>query len=594
MNTAIRRFVRICLIVSSPLLLLLVMLFVFALSGAAGTLPNGVAAGDATPTSAVLWARGTIAGDVLFKYSTDPSFSTDLLSVTATVTETLVPVKAAITELTPDTTYFYQVTDAANASADGQFHTAAVTGTRTGLRFGVSGDWEGELAPYVSISNAAGRSLDFFVEHGDTIVAGTATTPDGFRLKHSEVYSTHLGLNTWAALRSSTSILATIDDNDVRDNFAGGALPSENPNFSSYSGAYINETQLYSNALQAFQEYNPLRNEFYGTTGDARTANKRKLYRSNTYGNDAAVFLLDTRSFRDDQLDVPTNAFEALQFLSDSFNLTNRTMLGAQQLADLKAGLLQAQADGVTWKFILATSPIQNLGLIKAEDRFEGYAAERTNLLKFIKDKGIENVVFIAGSLHGTIVNNLKYQESYPGVQTPTGAFEVIVGPVAIDPPSGPFGPATMLVAASTDPPIVSAAELDYYNDIKRTREEKDLFIEELLNRIISPPYSLVSYDPIGLEGSEIDATLLQGRYVATHTYGWTEFEIDQGSQVLTVTTYGIDYYTAAELETSPTDIINRMPAIVSQFVVTPTGNYVSNPPDPAARLAYLPMVLKD
>jgi alkaline phosphatase D len=591
MNTAIRRSVRICFIVSSPLLLLLVMLFVFARTGAAGTLPNGVAAGDTTQTSAVLWVRGTTTGDVLFKCSTDPSFSTDVLSRTATITETLVPVTVEITKLTPATTYFYQVADAANMSTDGQFRTAAVTGTHTGLRFGVSGDWEAGLAPYVSISNAADRNLDVFVEHGDTIGAGTAATPDEFRLKYSEVYSTHLGLNTWADLRSSTSILATIDDNNVRDNFAGGAPPSKNPDFSSYSGTYINETQLYSNALQAFQEYNPLRNEFYGTTGDDRTANKRKLYRSNTYGSDAAVFLLDTRSFRDRQLDVPTNALEALQFLNDSFNLSNRTMIGAQQLTDLKADLLQAQADGVTWKFILATSPIQNLGLIKAEDRFEGYAAERSNLLKFIKDSGIENVVFIAGSLHGTIVNNLKYQESYLGVQTPTGAFEVIVGPVAIGPPFGPLGPATIPVAASTNPPVVTPEELDYYNDINRTREEKDQFVEEVLNRIISPPYSLVSYDPIGLEGSGIDATLLQGRYVAAHTYGWTEFEIDQGTQVLTVT---IDYYTAAELETNPTDIINRTPAIVSQFVVTPTGNYVSNPPDPATRLAYLPAEFKD
>jgi 3-phytase/alkaline phosphatase D len=566
------------------------MLSVFALSGAAGTLPNGVAAGDTTQTSAVLWARGTTTGNALFKYSTDPSFSTDLLSVTAAITKTLVPVKVAITDLTPDTTYFYQVTDATNASADGQFHTAAVTGTRTGLRFGVSGDWEGELAPYVSISNAAERNLDFFVEHGDTIVAGTATTPDGFRLKHSEVYSTHHGLNTWAALRSSTSILATIDDNDVRDNFAGGALPSENPNFSSYSGAYINETQLYNNALQAFQEYNPLRNEFYGTTGDARTANKRKLYRSNIYGSDAAIFLLDTRSFRDKQLDAPTNQAEALTFLISSLNVTTRTMLGVQQLTDLKTDLQQAQTDGLTWKFIFTPSPIQNLGLFKAEDRFEGYAAERTDLLQFINQNEIDNVVFIAASLHGTIVNNLKYQEVPFGTQYSTGTFEVIVGPVAIDPPAGPFGP--VAVDYAVDYGLITSEQRDAYKGL--SREQQDEFVRQLLDDNLITPFPL-NYDPIGLEPeSGIDAELIQGDYLATHTYGWTEFEIDQGTQVLTVTTYGIDYYTAAELETSPTDIINRTPAIVSQFIVTPTGSYVSNPPDPATGLAYLPVVLKD
>ena len=45
-----------------------------------------------------------------------------------------------------------------------------------GLRFGVAGDWRGELAPYPAISNVAGRNLDFFVEHGDTIYARCSIT----------------------------------------------------------------------------------------------------------------------------------------------------------------------------------------------------------------------------------------------------------------------------------------------------------------------------------------------------------------------------------------------------------------------------------
>jgi len=541
----------------------------------AGTLPNGIAAGDTAQTSAVLWTRGTIVGDVLFEYSTDPAFSTSVLTATAAVTDPWQPVKVAISGLIPATTYFYRVTDAAGASAEGRFRTAAEVDTHAGLRFGVSGDWCGELAPYPSIANADEHDLDFFVEHGDTIIAGTATTLEEFRLKHNEVYSTHLGLNPWADLRASAAILATIDDNNVRDSFAGGAAPSSDPRFDQ-TGAFINETQLYGNALQAFQEYNPLRDEWYGAAGDPRTANKRRLYRFNTYGSDAAVFVLDARSFRDEPLplDDPTDPLQVLAFLTNSLTDTNRTLLGTQQLADLKADLQQAQADGITWKFVLVPVPIQNLGIFHAEDRYEGYAAERTALLRFIDQNGIDNVVFIAAALHGTIVNNLTYQESVWGPQVPTGAFEVIVGPVAIYPP---FGPAIIGVAEYYG--LITPGEVATYEALPRVG--KDEFVRQFVDGKLLIP---LGYDSIGLDGSEIEATLLQGSYVDVHTYGWTEFEINRGTQVLTVTNYGIDLYTETELAANPGDIITRTPAVVSQFVVAP---------EKWARV-YLPVVAKD
>ena len=526
----------------------------------------GIAAGDVTQTSAVLWARSTTPGDVVFKYATDPAFSSAVFTATAVVTDTLQPAKTTLTGLYPGTMYFYRITAGTNVPVAGQFRTAAPVGARTGLRFGAAGDWWGTLAPYPSIANASARQLDFFVKHGDTIVAQrpspAAESLEDYRLKHDEVYSTHLGLNTWGDLGASTSILATIDDNEVRNDFAGGADPASDPRFDD-TGAFINETQLYKNALQAFQEYNPLRDAFYGATGDPRTANKRKLYRFNTYGRDAAVFILDSRSFRDPQLPLndPTDPFQVLDFLKKSFNDTSRTLLGAQQLADLKADLKQAQAESITWKFIFTPGPIQNLGIYHAEDRYEGYAAERTDLLRFINQNGISNVVFVAAGMHGTIVNNLNYQEKpLGGPQIPTGAFEVIVGPVAVDPP---FGPAVVDLAQAWD--IITAEERAAYDAM--SRDEKDTFVGALLDEKLLAP---LGYDPVGLDGSPVRSTLLQGGYVAVHTFGWTEFEISPLGQALTVTTFGIVPYTEAELATAPADVIARTPALVSQFVVTP------------------------
>jgi 3-phytase/alkaline phosphatase D len=558
------------------------------------TLLNGIASGDVTANSAVLWTRSVILGQVTFEVSTDSDFSTIAQTVTATVTDPLQPVKVAIAGLKSGATYYYRAIDAAGATAAGQFKTATALGTLAGFQLGVSGDWRGELAPYPAISNVSDRQLDLFIEHGDTIYAdipspallnpdGTrkeqATSLDDFRTKHAEVYGTRFGKNTWADLRASTSVLATIDDHEVTDNFAGGAPISSDPRFSAAfptdnPNALINDSTLYENGLQAFQDYNPLRNDFYGNTGDPRTTNERKLYRYNTYGNDAAVFVLDARSFRDPEIPGPssiTDPNEIARVLTQSLT-EDRTLLGAVQLSDLKRDLLDAQAKGVTWKFVMIPEPIQNIFPGINTDAYEGYGKERTELLKFINDNNIDNVVFVSADVHSTFVNNLTYQEVPFGPQIPTKAFEITTGAVAFDPPTGAFL-GNLFTAGNP-------ALQGFYNslpiapDTDNIVNDKDDFVKQAINNTLLKP---LGFDPLGLNDNLpnadglIKATLLQGDYFVGHTYGWSEFDIDPDTQKLIVTTYGIPFYTEAELLANPSAIANRTPQIVSQFEVDPT-----------------------
>ena len=94
------------------------------------------------------------------------------------MTDGTIPVKVEVDGLEAGTDYYYRVTDASGNSKSGQFETAAAVGDYAGLRFGVSGDWRGELAPYPAISNADEQDLAFFVEHGDTIVAWETHLPE--------------------------------------------------------------------------------------------------------------------------------------------------------------------------------------------------------------------------------------------------------------------------------------------------------------------------------------------------------------------------------------------------------------------------------
>ncbi len=545
-----RGFLRICAAAISGTLL--------ATTAVAQTMPNGVAAGDVTERSVNLWTRTTMPGRVLFEVSTDPDFTSISNRRVARAVDALQPVRVRISRLTPGTQYYYRATDVAGTQMTGSFRTPHSLGALAGLRFGVSGDSRGDNAPYYSATNVASRDLDFVVNLGDTVYCDIespilpgvqqAVTLEEFRLKNSEIYSATDGVNALADARASTVFFATIDDHEVTNDFSGGADPLSDPRFDP-TGAYINETELYGNGLRAFQEYNPIRDEYYGDTGDARTADKRKLYRYRTFGSDAAILVLDARSFRDPGL-VAANVLDpadVIRFLVESFD-ASRTMLGRAQLDDLKADLDAAQDAGVTWKFVFVPEPIQNLGPLAASDRFEGYAAERTEILRHVHDNGITNVVFVAADIHGTLVNNLTFQDFVGFPQIATTAFEITTGPWAFD---APFGPTVVEIAFALG--LLDPATKAFYDASPVAVKEA------ILAGLVDTQISSFGYDLLGLDGSPVQATLLSGGWSATHTYGWTEFEIDATTQELLVTTYGV----------TPGDPLST-PTVQSQFVVTP------------------------
>ena len=539
----------------------------------AGSLPNGVAAGDVTGTSAVLWARSTVTGPVTFQVTSDGMS----WEQTAPAPDASLPVTVTVDNLTPGTQYRYRVTTANGDNAGGVFRTPHAADGHYGLRFGASGDWRGSLLPFVAARNVPARDLDFFVAMGDSVYADRpspavplvqAATPDEFRRKHAEVYSEAAGMNTLADLRASTALFATIDDHEVTNDFAGGAPAAADGRFAESSGL-INQTALYTNGLETFFAFNPLRAERYGGMGgDGRMDGAPKLYRYRVFGLDAALFILDARSFRDLPLARPdrNDPADVARFRAETFR-PERTMLGHAQMADLQRDLLDAQARGVTWKFIAIPEPIQHRGLMSAQDRFEGYAAERAALLRFIDEEGISNVVFVSADIHGTQVNNITYSLGPDAPQIALPVFEVTTGPLAYSSTLGPI-----IIADGRDKGYVTEEEAAAYaalpvaNDPDNVPDDRDDFAKAIVDRELVA----AGYDPLGLDGAPVDAALLAGDYVALHSYGWTEFDIDAATQVLTVTTYGVAPYVESDLETAPQDVWTREPAVVSQFRVTP------------------------
>ncbi|WP_353213151.1 alkaline phosphatase D family protein [Rhodovarius sp.] len=548
-----------------------------------------LSSGDVDQDSAVLLAKLNAAGSVTFQVSTDAAFGTLLVNQVVAVADPLVPAKLQLTNgtLAAGTTYHWRALGADGEVETARFRTPDAVTVQNGFSMGVTGDWRGELAPYPAIKNAASAGLDLFVKLGDTIYADYASpavnipqamTLADYRAKYNEVYSAQAGLDAWGNLHKTTPILVTIDDHEVINDFAGGAPASSDPRFGTTTGL-VNDTALYETGMTAFMEYNAIENRTYANTGTApRTDGEKQLYRYSQQGKDAAVFVLDARSFRDEELAPAASLTDPAaigNFLVAAANPT-RTMLGAPQLAQLKADLLDAQAKGVLWKFVQLPEPIQNFGVLGAEDRYEGYSAERTELLKFIKTNNLTGVVFVAADIHGSVTNNLTYQDFPGGPQIATNAWEITTGSVAFD---APFGQTVGALAGAAG--LLTPSQTAFYNslpiapDTDSSLNDKDDFIKSLINQQVTP----LGYDPIGLNNNLaqanglIDATLVTGDYLVTHGYGWTKFDVDATTSKLTVTTYGVPYYSAADAAANPASIAALVPTLQAQFTVNPSIN---------------------
>lgn len=532
------------------------------------TLPNGIAVGDVTQSSAVLWTRSTVLGTVSFELfdEADNLISTQQVDVV----DRMIPAKVALTDLLANVSYHYRVSDATGSKLEGRFRTPADSGS-VGLRFGATGDWRGELRPYVGVANIPERDLDFLALLGDSVYADrpTAAVPlrqarelADFRTKHEEVYSNRFGKNYWAAVRASTSLLMSIDDHEVSDDFAGGASPSGGTFYAENDENYVNQLPIFQNAIQSFTEYNPIRFDSYQNTGDPRTENQLKLYRYQRYGTDAAVFVLDARSFRDASVDSIFNIFsreERARWQNDVWQ-AGRTMLGQAQLNELKRDLLDAHQRGIRWKFLMMPEPVQQMGWFAGEDRWEGYAPERTEVLQFIQENAIQNVVFVSADVHSSFINSLTYQTEANGDLIATDMWEISTGSVGFYPSTGQ---AVMELARRLG--ILLPYEIEAYEN--SNIPEKDALLENLFNRIVFTSQGLRT---LGLADERIKYERLSGSWLIGHTFGWTEFEIAPETQVLTVTTWGVPTYSPDDLATNPDIYINQTPQIMGQMWIQP------------------------
>lgn len=396
----------------------------------------GVASGDATPNGAVLWTRADHEATLTAQVATDVAFGNVVAEQDAgAAAEHDFTAKAAVDGLQPATQYYYRFRSGDSVSPTGAFRTAPQDGDAAPVRFIFSGDSDGTVAAdgtraftYHVLETALAEDAGFFLYFGDTIYADSgfaakATTLDDFRAKYRE----NRAIAPLASLLASTSIYTTWDDHEVENDYAGTTV----------------DRGLFAAGLQAYREYMPI-------SGDATPD---VIYRRFRWGKAVDIIILDERSFRDPAVDAactPTGSDAAdilpglgapgadapyaglraavgLPLETDpaclaALNDPGRTLLGEAQ----KQFLLDALRDSdATFKFVVNPVPIQEI-IAQPYDRWEGYRAERDEIVRFIADEGIENVVFLTTDFHADFVGDVRVDLASPAV-----AVEAIAGPIA-------------------------------------------------------------------------------------------------------------------------------------------------------------------
>lgn len=413
---------------------------------------SGVQSGDITKNSAIIWSRSDRAAQMVVEYSTTESFkkSKKILGGIATG-NTDFTARLDLAKLPAGQKIFYRVafqdiqdSKIISAPVTGSFDTAPSNnrdvkfvwgGDVCGQGWGINPEFGG-----MKIYEAMRKTQpDFFIHSGDTIYAdgvilpevklddGTIwkniTTPE--KSKVAETLNEFRGAHRYNLMdenfrrfNAEVPMIAQWDDHEVRNNWYPGQI-LEDPKY-----VVKDVNVLAARGKQAFLEYMPMR---------FNPTDPNRVYRAYNYGKLLDVIMLDERSYRG--RNTPNNQ----PVINE-----DSVFLGSAQINWIKQQLLHSKA---TWKIIASDMPI---GIVVKDGakNYESFAntngaamgreLELAELLRFIKQNKIRNVVWFTADVHYCAAH---YYDPAQAQFTDFDPFwEFVAGPLN----AGTFGPGEM------------------------------------------------------------------------------------------------------------------------------------------------------
>ena len=376
----------------------------------------GVASGDPTPDSVVLWTRlaprplepgGGMPPQpvgVEWQVADDETMSRVVRSGTTMANPQWAhAVHVEVEGLRPDRWYWYQFRAAGAVSSKARTRTMPareVLAER--LRFAFVSCQHYEAGFYTAYEHLVRENLDLVVHLGDYIYEGGArdggvrrhnsaeiTTVDDYRARYA-LYKSEPALQ---AAHAMAPWIVTWDDHEVVNNYAG-AIP---PNPARTTTAEFLRRR--AAAYQAYFEHMPLRRAHLPAGPDML------LYRDLEFGRLAAFNVLDTRQYRTDQ---PLG--DGRQTPTDALLDPKGTILGERQREWLFDRLERSKA---TWNILaqqvmMAKVDLEPDPLVKhSMDQWPGYEYERRRVLSHFAEKRVRNPVVLTGDIHTNFANEL-------------------------------------------------------------------------------------------------------------------------------------------------------------------------------------------
>jgi alkaline phosphatase D len=363
---------------------------------------HGVASGDPLGDRVILWTRVTPRGGrptqaipTQWRIATDERLRNVVAGGTAPASaDRDFTVKVDARGLEPGRTYYYGFEAAGDRSPVGRTRTIAKDPARVRLAVASCSNYPaGYFNAYRAIANQP--DLDAVLHLGDYIyefangVYGDGTASGRVPLPATEAitlaeyrlrYATYRSDVDLQAVHARHPFIAIWDDHEsANDAWSDGAVSHDDS-----KGPWPTRKAA---AARAFLEWLPVR----------EAAGALRLYRAFPFGGLADLYMLDGRTYRDQQ--VPVGNYPGLVD-------EGRSMLGAPQEAWLLDGLRKSKRAGTTWRVLgqqVMFSPFLPLASrTSGVDTWEGYPSARGRIFDSLERNAIDNLVIVAGDIHSS------------------------------------------------------------------------------------------------------------------------------------------------------------------------------------------------
>ncbi|WP_231188413.1 alkaline phosphatase D family protein [Haladaptatus sp. DYF46] len=393
------------------------------------TFPQSVMSGGPTDSGAIIWTRiaktayreQQSVGIQVARHSTfdDPVFEGTVDS-TAVSTDRDYTVKVDLDgELDADRFYYYRFIYDGVASRTGRLRTLPTTDQHVEeLSFAVVTCQDYQNGYYGAFEHIANEPVDYIIHLGDFIYessdgayvsptegikegrdfglpsgASLAESLDDFRF----LYKTYKSDSLLQSALERHTLIAGWDDHEIGNNrywdYATDAPVVPNKENGSDPSTAVRIT---ANGIQAWIEHMPMRVEYDPSKDDFHE--QLKLWRRFEFGDLVDLVLTDERLFRDgppceNQTVTCTNEDDP-----------DRTILGSEQKSWFTEVLSESSARWTTWANEVLTMPLTAgetwYQVEFLHDSWDGFQAERAELMNAVDDTGLQNFITLTGDLH--------------------------------------------------------------------------------------------------------------------------------------------------------------------------------------------------